>query len=326
LDDYQSAVNTLDCFAKLRAHTVTVYHDTLKDVDALTERLAVADAVVLIRERTRITAALVERLPRLKLICQTGGSVSNIDVAACTRSGIAVACALAGTANYSWTASHASAEFAWALILAAMRGVVREAAELRAGRWQTVLGVSVRDRILGIFGYGKIGAQVARFGREFGMQVLAWGRAASLARARDDGIETASSQRELFERADVLSLHATLSDTTRGIVRRDDLLHMKRSALIVNTSRAALIEPGALVEALRAGRPGSAAVDVYEDEPVLNGEHPLLKMDNVLCTPHMAFVERDSYERSFNTCFTQIAAFMKGRPIDIINQEVLSRS
>lgn len=308
-DDYQGAVRRLDCFEKLAGHTVAVYPDTVRDVDALAERLRDAEALVLIRERTPITAALLERLPKLRLISQTGGGVAHIDLAACARHGVAVA---AGSG-----CPDAPAELTWGLVLAAMRHIPREAARMRAGQWQATLGTGLRGRTLGVFGYGKIGSLVAGYGRAFGMHVVIWGREGSLARARRHGFETAADQAGLFRRADVLSLHLRLNAGTRGIVTAADLARMKPSALLVNTSRAELIEPGALVSALRAGRPGMAAVDVYEDEPAPG--HPLARMDNVLCTPHLGYVERDHYELYFGKAFDNVLAFAAGRPTGLVN-------
>jgi D-3-phosphoglycerate dehydrogenase / 2-oxoglutarate reductase len=300
-DDYQDAVRRLDCFAKLRDHDVTIFNDTVKDVDALEQRFRDADALVLIRERTAIDDELLSRLPRLKLISQTGKGTSHIDVDACTRRGVTVA---VGTGS-----PFAPAELTWALVLAAMRRVPQEAAHLRAGRWQQLLGTTVRGRTLGIFGYGKIGSLVAGYGRAFGMNVLIWGREGSQSRARKDGYDVAESQHALFTESDVLSLHLRLNEETRAIVTRADLALMKRDALIVNTSRAELIERDALESALRAGRPGFAAVDVYEEEPILGAQHPLLAMDNVVCTPHLGYVEKDSYELYFGQAFDNVIAF-----------------
>ncbi|HYC62314.1 MAG TPA: D-2-hydroxyacid dehydrogenase family protein [Thermoanaerobaculia bacterium] len=303
-DDYQDAVRHLDCFAKLRGHDVTIFNDTVKDVDTLSERLRDADALVLIRERTSIDDALLVRLPRLKLISQTGRGTAHIDMDACARRGIEVA---VGTGS-----PYAPAELTWALVLAAMRRIPHEVAHLRAGRWQHLLGTTVRNRNLGIFGYGKIGSLVAGFGRAFGMRVLVWGREGSQTRARNDGYDVAASQQELFESSDVLSLHLRLTGETSAIVTAADLARMKRDALLVNTGRAELIESGALVAALRAGRPGRAAIDVYEDEPATND--PLLSLDNVICTPHLGYVEKDSYELYFGQAFDNVIAFEKGAP------------
>jgi D-3-phosphoglycerate dehydrogenase len=298
-DDYQDAVRHLDCFAKLRDHDVTIYNDTVKDVDALAERFRGADALVLIRERTAIDDELLSRLPQLKLISQTGKGATHIDVDACKRRGVTVA---VGTGS-----PYAPAELTWALVLAAMRRIPQEVANLRAGGWQHLLGTTVRGRTLGIFGYGKIGSLVAGYGRAFGMRVLAWGREGSQSRAQADGYEFAPSRDAFFESSDVLSLHVRLTEETRGIVTAADLARMKPDALLVNTSRAELIETGALEQALRNGRPGFAAVDVYEDEPIV--KHPLLSMDNAVCTPHLGYVEKDSYELYFGQAFDNVNAF-----------------
>ena len=297
-DDYQDAVRSLDCFAKLAGHDVTIYNDTVTGTAALAERYRDADALVLIRERTSIDDALLAQLPRLKLIAQTGRGTTHIDTTACERRGVAVA---VGTGS-----PIAPAELTWALVMAAMRFIPQEVAGMRAGRWQQHLGRALRGRTLGIYGYGKIGTLVAGYGRAFGMKVIAFGREGSLSRAQADGV-AATTREELFATADVLSLHIKLDASTRGIVTREDLARMKRDALLVNTSRAELIEEGALLDALRAGRPGFAALDVYESEPLLSS--PLLAMDNVVCTPHLGYVERDSYELYFGQAFDAIHAF-----------------
>jgi D-3-phosphoglycerate dehydrogenase len=307
-DDYQDAVRSLDCFSKLSGHEVTIYHDTVKDIATLAERFKDADALVLIRERTAITELLLARLPNLKLISQTGRGIMHVDVEACKRHGVAVA--------VGGGSPTATAELTWALVLAAMRHIPQEVAGMKAGRWQTTLGVGLHGRTLGIFGYGKIGSKVASYGRAFGMNVLVWGREGSLSRARADGFGTAASQDDLFKRADVLCLHIKLIEDTRGSVTAANLAQMKPSALLVNTSRAELIEQGALEEALRAGRPGFAAVDVYESEPLL--DHPLLHMDNVLCTPHLGYVEKDSYELYFSAAFDHVLAFANGDALEMI--------
>jgi D-3-phosphoglycerate dehydrogenase len=293
-DDYQNVVRHLDAFAKLAGHDVTIYDDTVKDVEALAERFKDADALVLIRERTQITDALLERLPRLKVIAQTGRGTTHIDTDACTRRGIRVT-----TGSGS---PIAPAELTWALVMSAMRHIPDEVSGLRNGHWQsTPLGHVLRGRTLGIWGYGKIGALVAGYGRAFNMRVLIWGREGSLTRATNDAFEVATSRERLFAEADVLSLHLKLSKETRGIVTRDDLARMKPDALFVNTSRAELIEPGALLVALQAGRPGLAAIDVFEDEPATHD--PLVKLPNVIATPHLGYVEKDSYELYFGEAF-----------------------
>ncbi len=304
-DDYQNAVHTLAAFAKLDGHEVRVFHDTVSDLDTLAERFAGAEALVLIRERTSITEALLARLPELKVISQTGGGIAHIDQAACQRHGVTV---LAGTGS-----PHAAAELTWGLVLAAMRHIPEEVANLKAGRWQRTLGTGLKGRTLGIFGYGKIGKLVAGYGQAFGMEVLVWGRDSTRQRAAEAGLEVAESQQALFERADVLSLHLRLNDETQGIVTARHLAAMKPTALLVNTSRAPLIAAGALEAALRHGRPGQAAVDVFEQEPVIT--HPLLELPNLLATPHLGYVEKDSYELYFGDAFDNLLAFDAGQPI-----------
>ncbi len=305
-DDYQDAVRQLACFSKLAGHRVTIFNDTVKDLDALAARLAPADVLVLIRDRTVITEALLARLPRLRMISQTGKGVAHIDLDACARRGIAVA---TGTGS-----PYAPAELAWALLLAVARRIPHEAAHLRAGGWQSTLGQGLRGRTLGIWGYGKIGQVVAGYGRAFGMKILAWGRAGSLVRARADGLDTAASPEDLLARSDALSLHVKLTQDTHGLVTAAHLALMKPEAILVNTSRAELIAPGALVAALQAGRPGFAAVDVYEEEPVLGAAHPLLALKTALCTPHLGYVERDSYELYFGQAFDNALGWEAGNP------------
>lgn len=295
-DDYQDAVRHLSCFAKLAGHDVTIYNDTVKDVSALAGRFRDADALVLIRERTAITEELLAKLPRLKLIAQTGKGTAHIDMDACARRGVEVS---VGTGS-----PYAPAELTFALILASMRRVCSEAARMKVGEWQGELGRTLRGRILGIYGYGKIGSLVASYGRALGMRVLAWGREGSQSRAIADGFEVSSA---IFEESDVLSLHLRLTKETRAIVKAPDLARMKPDALLVNTSRAELIEAGALEAALRAGRPGFAAVDVYEEEPV--ADHPLLALPNALCTPHLGYVEKDSYELYLGQAFDSVAEY-----------------
>jgi D-3-phosphoglycerate dehydrogenase / 2-oxoglutarate reductase len=313
-DDYQDAVRNLDSYSKLAGHQVTIYHDTVKDLETLATRFRGAEVLILIRERTAITEPLLALLPDLKLIIQTGKGIAHIDLEACTRHGVAVA---AGSGT-----PYATAELTWGLILAAMRHIPQEVAHLKAGQWQTTLGLGLRGRALGILGYGKIGSIVAGYGRAFGMSVLVWGTEGARSRARADGYEVVTNQRELFSRSDVLSLHVKLVQETRGIVTAADLAAMKPSALLINTARADLIGPDVLAEALRAGHPGSAAVDVYESEPV--EDSPLLHMDNVVCTPHLGFVEKDSYEGYFTMAFDQLLAFVAGNPITLANAPEMS--
>jgi D-3-phosphoglycerate dehydrogenase len=318
LDDYFDTLRTLPCFARLAGHSVTVWCDHLQDVDALAERLQGTEALVLIRERTAIRAPLLERLPRLRLISQRS-VYPHIDVDACTRLGIVVS-----SGQHAATPSYATAELAWGLVLAALRRIPQEAAALKCGVWQSGVWLGLRGKTLGIYGYGRIGAVVAGYGRAFGMKVLVWARPESLERARADGYEPAGSKAQLFEACDVLSLHLRLVENTRGIVTGEDLARMRPSALLVNTSRDGLIAPGALAAALRAGRPGMAAVDVYENEPLRDPSHPLLQMANVVCTPHIGYVTRDEFEIQFSDVFDQIAAYGAGTPINVVNPLVLS--
>ena len=317
LDDYHDTLRTLRCFGKLGGHDVTIWNDHVQDVDALAARLRDTEVLVLIRERTQIRAPLLERLPHLGLISQRS-VYPHIDIDACTRLGVIVS-----SSQHPGTPSYAAAELTWGLVLGAMRQIPQQMAALRAGKWQIGIGSTLRDKTLGIFGYGRIGSVVAGYGRAFGMNVLVWARETSLARARADGYATAASKAALFADSDVLSLHMRLVAATRGIVTADDLARMKPSALLVNTSRAPLIAPGALVAALRAGRPGMAAVDVFEEEPVRDPRHPLLVMDNVVATPHIGYVSRDEYEIQFTDIFDQIAAYAAGAAINVVNPDVL---
>ncbi len=317
LDDYFDTVRTLKVFAKLAGHAVTVWNDHVQDTDALAERLADTDALVLIRERTEIRGPLLRRLPRLKLISQRS-VYPHIDVDVCTELGVVVS-----SGQHPGTPSYAAAELTWGLVLAAMRRIPQQMASLKAGGWQTGVGDSLRGKTLGIFGYGRIGATVAGYGKAFGMPVLAHSRGASLERARADGHATTADKAEFFEACDVLSLHLRLVDATRGIVTAADLARMKPTSLLVNTSRAGLVAPGALVAALKAGRPGMAAVDVFEKEPVRDASHPLFALDNVVCTPHIGYVSKDEYEIQFSDIFDQILAYASDAPINVVNPAVL---
>ncbi|NKB55651.1 MAG: D-2-hydroxyacid dehydrogenase family protein [Alphaproteobacteria bacterium] len=319
LDDYHDTVRTLGCFAKLDGHDVTIWNDHVQDVDALAGWLADTEALVLIRERTHIRAALLDRLPKLRLISQRS-VFPHIDIEDCTRLGVIVSSHM-----HADTPSYATAELTWGLVLAAMRQIPQQMASLKSGGWQIGVGNTVGGRTLGIYGYGRIGKVVAGYGTAFGMKVLVWAREESRARAAADGYEVAASKEAFFERSDVLSLHMRLYDATRGIVTAADLMRMKPTALLVNTSRAPLVEPGALVEALRAGCPGMAAVDVYESEPVRDTEHPLLSMDNVICTPHIGYVTREEYELQFSDIFDQVTAYAAGSPANVVNPDVLKK-
>jgi D-3-phosphoglycerate dehydrogenase len=317
LDDYHDTLRTLGCFAKLAGHDVEIWNDHVQDVDTLGKRLKDTEALVLIRERTQIRAPLLDLLPKLKLISQRS-VFPHIDVDACTRRGVIVS-----SSQHAGAPSYAAAELTWGLVLAAMRRIPQQMKALRAGKWQIGVGNSLRGKTMGIYGYGRIGAVVAGYAKTFGMKVLVWSRETSLARARADGYAAARSKQTFFEECDIVSLHMRLVDATRGIVTAADLGRMKTTALIVNTSRAPLIAPGALVSALKAGRPGMAAVDVYEDEPLTDIRDPLLTMDSVVCTPHIGYVTREEYEIQFSDIFDQITAYASDKPINVVNPEVL---
>ncbi len=317
LDDWFGTLPTLPSFKRLGAHDVTVWTDHVDSVDILAERLADTEALVLIRERTEIRAALLDRLPRLRLISQRS-VFPHIDVEACTRLGIIVSSDL-----HAGTPSYAAAELTWALVLAAMRQLPQQVASLMEGRWQMGVGRTLRGQTLGIFGYGRIGRVVAEYGRAFDMRVLVWSRPPSLARAREDGQEVAKTKAAFFEQADVLCLHLRLVEATRGIVSTADLARMKPKALLVNTSRAGLIEPGALVASLRAGRPGMAAIDVFEHEPMRDRDEPLLHLDNVIATPHIGYVTEDEWDLQFADVYDQVNAYAAGSPINVVNPAVL---
>jgi D-3-phosphoglycerate dehydrogenase len=318
IDDYQNAFRTLKAYPKLRDHEVVVFTDTETDIGKLADRLKDADAVVLTQQRSSFPRALVERLPKLKLIGQTGRAATHVDLNACTEKGIVVSAGGAGN-------SSATAELTWGLILSALRNLPFEVKRLKDGHWQSTLGIGVNGKTLGIYAYGKIGSIVAAVGKAFGARVLCWGREGSTGRAKAAGFEVAQSREDFFAEADILSLHLPLNKDTQGIVTRDDLGRMKPTALIVNPSRAGLIAPGALVEALKAGRPGTAAVDVYEKEPVIGADHPLLKMDNATCTPHLGYVTREGYEDYYAVVVDDILAFAAGKPQNVLNPQAIAK-
>jgi len=320
LDDYHDTLRTLDAFRKLAGHDVTIFNDHVQDVDALAARLADVEALVLIRERTQIRAPLLERLPKLRLISQRS-VYPHIDIDACTRLGIVVSSSM-----HSDTPSYAAAELTWGLVLAAMRAIPQQMNALKAGKWQIGVGHTVRGKTLGVYGYGRIGAVVAGYGRAFGCNVLVWAREASRERARADGYAVAASNEAFFAEADIVTLHMRLVAATRGIVTGDDLARMKPTALLVNTSRAGLIAPGALVDALRNGRPGMAAVDVFETEPLTDLHDPLLALPNVVATPHIGYVTRDEYQVQFADIFDQIVAYAAGTPTNVVNPAVLDHA
>ena len=320
LDDYQNLVRTLNAYKLVAGHDVTIWNDHTKDEDILAERLKDTEALVLIRERTPIRAGLIARLPKLKIVSQRS-VYPHVDVPALTERGI-----LLCSDMHPGRPSYATAELTWGLVLAAMRHIPQEVAALKAGRWQSTMGQGLRGKTLGIFGYGRIGAVVAGYGKAFGMNVLAWGREGTVERAKADGFAAAASKQAFFEECDVISLHLRLIDATRGIVTAADLARMKPTALIVNTSRAGLIEKSALEAALKAGRPGFGAVDVFEEEPVLGAAHPLIALPNCVCTPHIGYVERNGYEGQFTASFGQIVAFLEGKPINMINPQALQNA
>ena len=318
LDDYFDTVRTLPCFKKIASHEVTIWNDHLQETEALARRIGEAEVLVLIRERTKITAPLLERLPKLKLISQRS-VYPHIDIAACTRHGIIVSSDM-----HSGTPSYATAELTWALILASARQLPQQIASLKAGHWQMGVGTTLRGKLLGLYGYGRIARAVADYARAFGVNTMIWARDASREAARRDGQQVAESKAAFFEQCDIISLHMRLVDATRGIVKAEDLARMKPLALLVNTSRAPLVEPGALVAALKAGRPGAAAVDVFEAEPLRDPEDPLLKLPNVIATPHIGYVTREEYELQFTDIFDQIVAYAAGKPTNVINPDVLN--
>jgi D-3-phosphoglycerate dehydrogenase len=317
LDDYHDTLRTLDCFKKLAGHEVEIWKDHIQETDGLAERLRDTEVLVLIRERTKIRAPLLQRLGKLKLISQRS-VYPHIDVDACTQLGIIVS-----SSQHPGTPSYAAAELTWALVLAAMRQLPQQMSALKAGKWQIGVGTGLRGKTLGIYGYGRIGKVVAGYGKAFGMNVLVWAREGSLNQAQSDGYAVASSKDAFFSACDVISLHMRLVEATRGIVTARDLARMKPTALLVNTSRAGLIEPGSLIASLKTGRPGFAAVDVYEEEPVLDLGYPLFTMDNVVCTPHVGYVTREEYEVQFADIFEQIVAYAAGTPVNVVNPKVL---
>jgi D-3-phosphoglycerate dehydrogenase len=319
LDDYFDTLRTLPSFAKLNGHDIQIFTDHVQDTDRLADRLKDTEALVLIRERTQIRAPLLDRLSNLRLISQRS-VYPHIDIDACTAHGIIVS-----SDQHAGTPSYAAAELTWGLILAAARQIPQQMQSLQRGQWQMGVGSTLRGQILGVHGYGRIGRVVAQYGQAFAMRVVVWAREASRRRAETDGLDVAASQDDFYSACDVITLHMRLVAETRGIVRAADLARMKPTSLLVNTSRAPLIEAGALVHALQAGRPGAAAVDVFEDEPMSDPSHPLLNMPNVVCTPHIGYVTREEYELQFSDVFDQIVAYAAGAPINVVNPAVLGR-
>ncbi len=314
-DDYQNVVSKLNCFKLLQGHQVTIYNDTVTEVEELAKRFATADALVLTRERTAITEALLSKLPNLKLISQTGKISNHLDLNACTKYNVAVAEGVGSPV--------APAELAWALIMNAIRKLPQAIQAMKEGKWQVNIGSTVKGKLIGIWGYGKIGKRIAAYARAFEADVIVWGSEGSRKQAETDGFMAAASKEDFFTKVDIVSLHLRLTENTKSIVKAADLALMKPDAILVNISRAELIEDGALESALRAGCPGFAAVDVYESEPIYDNNHPLLQLPNVICTPHLGYVEINSYELYFSKAFENVVSYANGQPTNIANPEVL---
>jgi D-3-phosphoglycerate dehydrogenase / 2-oxoglutarate reductase len=310
LDDHADTFRTLECAGRLEGHEVVTFPDSVRG-DALVERLDGFDAVVLLQQRTALPREVVERLTTVRLVSQTGRNTGHLDLAALARRGIVVSAGGAGGPG-------ATAELTWGLILSAARHLPDEVARLRAGRWQGSVGTGLEGRALGVYGLGRIGSRVAAVGAAFGMTVLCWGRESTAVAAREAGYAVAAGREDFFAGADVLTLHLPLVDGTRGVVNRGDLALMKPEALLVNTSRSAIVEPGALEAALRAGRPGRAAVDVFDDEPVLDAADPLVGLPGVMATPHLGYVTTDVLERLWGAAVDQVLAFAAGSPVGVV--------
>jgi len=321
IHDYADVFRSTKAYAKLKDHDVQIHTEAYTDPNRVVEQVAGCDAVILTQQRVPITRAIVEKLPQLKLISQTGRNVAHLDIAACTQQGIVVSAGGGGGGSpYSTTA-----ELTWGLILASLRHIPFEVERLKQGHWHSTVGTRLSGRTLGVYAFGHIGGAVARVGKAFGMKVVCWGREGSTARARSEGFEIAESREAFFTNADIVTLHLPLNKETRGIVTAADLERMKPTALLVNTSRAPLVAEGALVAALKKGRPGFAAVDVYEQEPVLGGAHPLLSLPNALCTPHLGYGERAGYESIYNLAVEQVLAYAAGSPINVANPEAVGK-
>lgn len=320
LDDYHDTLSGLHCFAKLAGHDVTIWKDHVQDVDSLATRLKDTEILVLIRERTHIKADLLARLPNLKLISQRS-VYPHIDVESCTQNGV-----LLCSDQHMDTPSYAAAELTWGLLMAAARQIPQQMNSLKNGTWQTGMGTSLRGKTLGIYGYGRIARVVAKYALAFDMKVLVWAREASRQKAREDGHQVAPDKQTFFQTSDFLTLQLRLKDGTREIVTADDLVAMKPTAILINTSRAGLIEKDALLHALKAGRPGMAAIDVFDEEPITRADDPLVSLDNLVATPHIGYVTYEDYETQFSDIFDQVVAYAAGAPINIINPEVLEKS
>jgi D-3-phosphoglycerate dehydrogenase len=320
IDDYQGAFRKVKAFAKLQGHEVIAYTDSERDPDKIAKRLAGCEAVVLTQQRSFFPRAVIEKLPAsIKLIAQTGRRAAHIDVDACTARGIIISASGGGN-------SSATAELTWALILASVRNLPTEVRNMEEGRWQTTAGIGLQGKILGVYAYGKIGSIVAQVGRAFGMNVVCWGREGSTAKAREAGFTIAASRAAFFSESDIVTIHLPLNKETRGLITGADLALMQPTARIVNTSRAPIIAEGALVDALKKGRPGFAAVDVYESEPVIGRNHPLVGMPNVMCTPHLGYVTWETYELYYEAAVENLVAYANGAPINVLNPDVLKKA
>lgn len=322
IHDYADVMRTTGAYPRLAGHDVRIYNDAYTDPARVVEQVKDCDALVLTQQRVTVTRGIIEKLPDLKFISQTGRNVSHLDVAACTDHGILVS---AGGGHEGKNPYTTTGELAWALILASLRHLPYEVERMKQGHWHSTVGTRLYGRTLGIYAFGHIGSGVARVGRAFGMNVVCWGREGSLARAKAEGFAVAASREAFFEQCDVISLHILTNKETRGIIKAQDLARMKPTSLLVNTSRAPIIEDGALVEALKNGRPGFAAVDVYEEEPVVGASHPLLKMKNALCTPHLGYSEKGAYEGIYKQAVDQLLAYAEGKPINVLNPEAAGR-
>lgn len=316
LDDYQNIIRELKCFNMIKDRNVVIFHETYKDPHVLAEKIKDADILVLTRERTEINEKLLSELPNLKLISQTGKISNHLNLSDCTKYKVAVA---EGTGS-----PVAPAELTWALIMNTVRQIPQAMEAMRQGKWQANIGETINGKTIGIWGYGKIGKKIAQYARAFGANVLVWGSESSRDAAVNDGFEKAVSREYFFRNADIVTLHLRLNEATRGIVKEADLRLMKPTATLINTARAELLEKGALINALKAGTPGFAALDVYEEEPVYDKNYELLRMPNVICTPHLGYVEKNGYELYFGKAFENIVEFINGNPVNIANPEVLS--
>ncbi len=322
IHDYADVFRGTRAYPRLKDHEVIIHTDAYTDPARVIEQAAECDALLLTQQRVPLTRQIIERLPGLQFISQTGRNTNHLDIPACTQHGIVVS---AGSSSGGGSPYSTTAELTWGLILASLRHLPYEVARFKPGHWHTTVGTRLFGHTLGVYAFGHIGAAVGRVGKAFGMQVVCWGREGSTARAKAEGFEIAASRKAFFDNADVISLHLPSNYETRGIVNADDLARMKPTALLVNTSRAPIIEEGALVAALQQGRPGFAAVDVYEEEPVVSAKHPLLQMPNVLCTPHLGYAERGSYEALYTLAVDQLLGFAEGQPINVANPEAVGK-